>query len=233
MRDAESELRSNAKISQTWSDINLVTAGPRSSSLSALSRVMAALFTASLQISSAGSFSHLSNSQTLEDGRRIFWQPVSCRNFSELMIHEKPPLWAVFGLNLYFFGAFSPILYLRWGTFPVKHNFDQTWHKCFKFKQDRAQDKNLLLILHGYYQNTSGVLGLQPCDNLSGISSLNTFHTWTFYSFSIIILVSLILSPGGRVPTLSSWIRILICISALSSWSRNKMQMIMLSESCF
>ena len=85
-------LRSNAKISQTWSDINLVTAGPRSSHLSALSRVMAALFTASLQISSAGSFSHLSNSQTLEDGRRIFWQPVSFRNFSELMIHEKPPL---------------------------------------------------------------------------------------------------------------------------------------------
>ena len=37
--------------------------------------------------------------------------------------------------------------------------------------------------------------------------------------FSIIILVSLILSPGSRVPTLSSWIRILICISALSSWS--------------
>ena len=86
-------LRSNAKISQTWSDINLVTAGPRSSSLSALSLVMPALFTASLQISSVGSFSHFS-SQTLEDERRIFWQPVPVvnrRNFTELMIHEKPP----------------------------------------------------------------------------------------------------------------------------------------------
>ena len=50
-------LRSNAKISQTWSDINLVTAWPRSSSLCALSLVMAALFTARLQIS--GSLSHL------------------------------------------------------------------------------------------------------------------------------------------------------------------------------
>ena len=78
----------------------------------------------------------LSVSQTLEDTRRIFWQPVSCRNFTELVMWfmRSRPREQFLGWICIYLVHFHQFCIWDEKRFSGKHNFDLTWHKVLQIQ---------------------------------------------------------------------------------------------------